>query len=1302
MRKFKSRLAILSTLTALLCSVLFICLSTSLEVFASVLNVKEETFFVVNYDGHSYKCYTFENDGDEPVDGVAIAWGEIPSNTPTSLSIPSSVTYNNETYPVRAIAKHAFRYCDFESITLPNTIEAIYEEAFAYCTKLQSFSIPYLVDKIYPSTFLDCRALEGIHYMDSSGNVAFGNNKITEIGDHAFDSCVSLRNFYCPTTVTKFGSSSFKNCSQLVNFYFPSKIMDGNTITNPLIVNSYAFADCSSLIYIYFETNMSEIDDYAFVDCNSSLRIKYTGNSIPSYSKSGSSQTHWRDCFIANGKTDKIPVDVNQAEIHSDPDYPCLRYSIENTVVKLESAQDKPTTVYVIDQAEINSEGAYAVIDKFDTPSVTVPGCFDIDTGALTIPNTLEGKKVKVISASCFANNTDIRSITFNQDLVQIRNKAFYNCPNIASINFQACQKLKEVSYQVFHDNTEGVQNELVTSLILPNCLEYIGCYGFCKFYNVNEFSLPNNIKAFDDLAFFRLGYNITNAQVDLLLPKSLNDASAQDAYFKHQKKGSFVHNDYTRFYAVGKYAFNEAKCIRTVTMEDDPDHANDNNYTCSFYSNVFNGATNLIRFKASKNLGYLGKDCFKTCTSMREIFLTTTKSEATGYDYPWCIDEEDGTYGGTLFWGGSQDLICYLDGSEAPGILETYTLATENTGKVQVNSMWNAETDTMYTNEAKSNSNLGRKTVPTYYNTDFSSVKYWNPKTNAIVAQPTTLADYNNGVVSFVKNSSNKYVAVRYYYSVDNKTGTALVDLTNVPGISDNTTKDLTTIGNECFGRSTVLNDTNDGKNKQPGLYFILPSTITEIGDRAFYRSTNGNKEPQKGNGRYGVRIVTYKNADGNVIAENGSAVSVATLQSTISSLEGSIDVNKRGFCVLPNGVTSIGKLAFYNNIFKTVRMGGNISYFGIGAFYSNPSNGDNVRSTITTYVMTNNSIFNLSSGGIYFVGGGNDKKMLVSQTNGNTGTLTIASGTKAIGMQGCANTKYSTINLPSGLTTIYGNGFAKNHLLTTVTGVSDLRYIGTMKNILGVDNGWDDPDYTEVWDETVEPYFDNVDFRGYAWPYKAPNEAATSAFYDCVKLETINFREMTKLRKIGYAGFNNCNVMKNMAGSTNYVYKEYKAGGSYTTITGRSANNQNVLDLTNCPELRSIGGQSFIACNNIKFAHIPSNRAGSSEAKIYVGYDPEKSGASSAIFSNNKDIRVLVSEIAEYANHDFGKGHNAQKHFAAGCFGTGNSIYYYVSSTSDIPTDDSTSLKYWTTNSSGEYILFNTAVLAREYYGA
>lgn len=1321
MIKNKKKFTILSSTGLLLGAVLFVCVSTIAPVLAAHYNVIEDNFFIYVDEeyGNTYKCFRFKDDEGHTVPNqVAIAWGEIPGNTPANLILPTKVTYDETEYTVKAIAKHGFRYCDFETIKLPNTIEQIEAEAFAYCLNLGTIGIPYLVDKIYPSTFMDCRALSSVRYLDENGAVAFGNDHITEIGDHAFDSCVSLKDFYCPKNVTYFGESSFKNCRSLINFYFPSEVKEGGVTKNPITVRPYAFADCKSLIFVYFETNMAEVDNYAFVDCHTDLRIKYNGTSIPDFSRDGvGQQTHWRDEYIADNLTSLIDVDVDHPTIYSDDQYPCLRYTIENSVVKLDSAQDRPTLVDVIPQSEIDAEGEYAVIYKFDTPSETIPGCFNVATGALTIPNTVNGKTVKIIEESAFANNTFIKSIKFNADLVQICNRAFYNCLSIESLDFTSCTKLKEVSYWVFHDHKAGVVNTHMTSLILPDCLEYIGGYAFGGFYYVNELHLPSNVKAIDDLAFYQLGNKVSTANVNLVLPKSLNDKAAQDANFKHVWKvnssgTAFYHNDYTYIFAVGKYAFSEANCILTCEMQEDTDHENDMTYTTSFYSNSFNGSSKMIRFKAGKNLQYFGKDAFKNCSSLREVFLTTEKSDASGCDYPWSIDEEqeDGLYGGSLFWGAVPELVVYVDGDKAPGLLDSYTLDVERTKKVQNNYYWNSETvDTAsYTNEwrpyDKSNTIFLRNRVPTYYNVDFDSVVYWNPKNNSIATKPVTLNDYNSGRVAIVKNSDGKYIVARYFYN--NANGYDKVDLTKVPGISDDTHHDLVEIGNSAFGRSSTLDDKNDSRNKQPGLYFILPYTITKIGERAFYRATSGSKGVDWNNSRYGARIITYKNSDGNYLLEDGSVGSETDINNIIATINADTDY-KRGFCVLPSGLTYIGNAAFYNNIFVTVRIGSAISYIGPGAFYCNPYWKDVShiwpRTQTTTFVIDSNSIFSSEGNGIYYIGSGVNKKMLIAQANATTGNFTVASGTKAIGLGALANTSYSSITLNSGLTTIYGAAFTKNYLLTTINGGSDLRYIGTMENLKNLNNGWDDEDYTEVWDNTMKDHISITDYRGYAFEPKTYELSMQSAFAECNNLTTWDFTQLTELRKIGIGAFKKCGSLINLAGSKTYQY--VASNPSADVITRNGTDSQGVLDLSNCHNLRSINKDAFVDCTNIKFLHLPNNiDTVKNQSALYIAKDIEISTASGSIFTANKGVRILVGNPAEYAapRNIGGKYHKNTDHYSASCFGTQNNVYYYAGEAGEyIISGSADFFHYWAKDSSGVYHLLWNETDAKAFFG-
>lgn len=60
-----------------------------------------------------------------------------------SITIPSTIVYNDETYNVSYIGENAFHGCsDLTSVTIPNSVESIEWNAFQACIGLTSITIP--------------------------------------------------------------------------------------------------------------------------------------------------------------------------------------------------------------------------------------------------------------------------------------------------------------------------------------------------------------------------------------------------------------------------------------------------------------------------------------------------------------------------------------------------------------------------------------------------------------------------------------------------------------------------------------------------------------------------------------------------------------------------------------------------------------------------------------------------------------------------------------------------------------------------------------------------------------------------------------------------------------------------------------------------------------------------------------------------------------------------------------------------------------------------------------------------------
>ena len=153
----------------------------------------------------------------------------------TVVVIPSKING----VPVETIGNTAFQNSAVTSVTIPDSVTAIYSGAFANCSQLTNISIPNSVTFIGFSTFEHCTSLKSITLPSS----------LSSISEALFFGCSQLTTIHIPVSVTSIGNNAFADCPSLMTVTYPgsktqwddditkgsnSDVLENNLICNKL------------------------------------------------------------------------------------------------------------------------------------------------------------------------------------------------------------------------------------------------------------------------------------------------------------------------------------------------------------------------------------------------------------------------------------------------------------------------------------------------------------------------------------------------------------------------------------------------------------------------------------------------------------------------------------------------------------------------------------------------------------------------------------------------------------------------------------------------------------------------------------------------------------------------------------------------------------------------------------------------------------------------------------------------------------------------------------------------------------
>lgn len=373
-----------------------------------------------------------------------------------SLNV-QNLTFTNNTIPVFFLGNNKI----IETVTLPDNIESISNEAFKDCLRLTTVNISgNSIKNINNFAFFNCYNLTNISPMpileNLSGGVFFNcsslqaftlPNTLKSIGDNCFSKCYALTSMNIPSSMAQLGYNIFSNC------YNISTITFDNSFSLPELTETM-FSSCYSLANITLPSSIKKIGNGCFRSCFSLTNIDWTNTPQLNTIDSGA----FSECISLNIST------------------------IPNTV----------TTI---------GEMAFGICLKITD--------FTIPTTITTIPMGL------------FYGNTSLKNINIHKDITDIGAYAFNSCGSLSQITFEENSKLTNIGIGAFAScstlQTVTLPNSVIsistltffnctslTQIDIPNTVEYIGgqAFMFCTALKSFKFPTNNNFTTINEFAF--------------------------------------------------------------------------------------------------------------------------------------------------------------------------------------------------------------------------------------------------------------------------------------------------------------------------------------------------------------------------------------------------------------------------------------------------------------------------------------------------------------------------------------------------------------------------------------------------------------------------------------------------------------------------------------------------------------------------------------------------------------------------------------------------------------------------------
>lgn len=533
-------------------------------------------------------------------------WSPVKTYT-GDIVIPPTVEYQGITYTVTSLGHWAFWDSEITSISIPNTVKHIENDAFQGCNKLTTLTIPDGVEFLGD---LSCDKLETLNLPNS-----------LEHCGHIYSS--SMKTLLLPDNLKYFGGCT---CKKLRSLTIPNGVeylgnLEGDNLTTITFGNGIKETSFDALYNCAWYKNLSDgvvyIGDLLYgykgeMPANTSIKIKEgtkTINSRAFFDKAHNGLIAVNPTDYSNLKSVKIPSSVTSigqsafagctnlatitipstiSRVGSGAFWGTAWYNnrpdgvvyVGSVLYSYKGSMPDNTSIIINDGTTSIADGAFG--ECFSLNSITIPqsvihignnafqGCDEITS--ITLPD-----KLTSIGDCCFQNCSSLNSIVIPSSVKSIGEQAFYNCSSLTSVTIS--------------DGVESIGNSAfsysgLTSVTIPRSVKSISQDPFSDcttIINITDLAAWCNISFGFSSILYNRKLSVNGVIVtDLVIPSGVTTIKSSAFYGCSSLTSVTIPNSVTW---IGSYVFAECPGLNSVTIGKNVDRIS--NYTFGGCSNL-------------------------------------------------------------------------------------------------------------------------------------------------------------------------------------------------------------------------------------------------------------------------------------------------------------------------------------------------------------------------------------------------------------------------------------------------------------------------------------------------------------------------------------------------------------------------------------------------------------------------------------------------------------------------------------------------------------------------------------------